>query len=136
MKPAEFDSTVVDIDINGVKFRVKGSILKFDGFLKLYDDRDLDSGKESNSKDKSSPSVQKEVRLPALSEGQKLEVDKIISEKKFTETLTEIYGSFTCVKYLEKNGIGRPSTYASIIETLLKRGYTGSVRLANFTLPP
>lgn len=123
MKPAEFDSTVVDIDINGVKFRVKGSILKFDGFLKLYDDRDLDSGKESNTKDKSSPSVQKEIRLPALSEGQKLEVDKIISEKKFTKPSPR-YTEASLVKYLEKNGIGRPSTYASIIETLLKRGYT------------
>tara|TARA_B100000674_G_scaffold488893_1_gene501894 strand:- start:418 stop:2487 length:2070 start_codon:yes stop_codon:yes gene_type:complete len=123
MKPAEFDSTVVDIDINGVHFRVKGSILRFDGFLRLYDDRDLESEKESSAKGKSGPNSQKEIRLPSLEEGQKLEVEKIISEKKFTKPSPR-YTEASLVKYLEKNGIGRPSTYASIIETLLKRGYT------------
>tara|TARA_Y100000589_G_scaffold283981_1_gene282538 strand:- start:2598 stop:4667 length:2070 start_codon:yes stop_codon:yes gene_type:complete len=123
MKPAAFDSTVVDIDINGIHFRIKGSILRFDGFLKLYDDRDLESDKEAGVKSKSSASSQKEVRLPILKEGQRLDVEKIIPEKKFTKPSPR-YTEASLVKYLEKNGIGRPSTYASIIETLLKRGYT------------
>lgn len=119
MRAAIFNATVVSININDVPFRVKGSVLKFEGFLKLYDDRDLESEKSSG---KSKPSQQKEVKLPSLEEGQRLEVDKLVPEKKFTKPSPR-YTEASLVKYLEKNGIGRPSTYASIIETLMKRGY-------------
>lgn len=123
MKAAAFDSTVVDIDINEVAFRVKGSVLRFDGFLKLYDDRDLDSEKGLVNGNSAKISEQNEVSLPFLEEGQTLQVLKIIPEKKFTKPSPR-YTEASLVKYLEKNGIGRPSTYASIIETLLRRGYT------------
>lgn len=122
MKAAIFNATVVDIDINGVSFRVKGSILKFDGFLKLYDDRDLENERGSGKDSVAKPSQQNEVKLPSLEEGQKLEVEKLVPEKKFTKPSPR-YTEASLVKYLEKNGIGRPSTYASIIETLMKRGY-------------
>ncbi len=113
MKPASFDATIVDIDINSIPFRAKGSILKFDGFLKAYDDRDLEDKKKDSDKD---------VELPPLQMGQELNSPKIVGEKKFTKPPSR-YTEASLVKFLEKNGIGRPSTYATIIETLIKRQY-------------
>lgn len=114
MSPAESDATIIDIDINAVPFRVKGSILRFDGFLKAYDDRDIESG----AKKKKNP----DVNLPPLEENQVLNVEKFIPEKKFTKPPARFTES-SLVKYLEKFGIGRPSTYGSLIETLIKRNY-------------
>jgi len=110
MKPARFAATKVDIDINGVKFRARGRVLKFDGFLRVY--RDLEPGKEGSE----------DSLLPPLKKGQDLVTEKIVDEKKFTKPPPR-YTEASLVKFLEKNGIGRPSTYASIIETLLKRNY-------------
>ncbi|PCJ16034.1 MAG: DNA topoisomerase I [Candidatus Cloacimonadota bacterium] len=112
MSAAESDATVVDIDINSIPFRVKGSILRFDGFLKAYDDRDIEDKKKKNG----------DVTLPPLQENQSLEVEKLIPEKKFTKPPARFTES-SLVKYLEKFGIGRPSTYGSLIETLIKRNY-------------
>jgi DNA topoisomerase I len=110
MKPARFAATKVDIDINGIGFRARGRVLKFDGFLRVY--RDLEPAKEGSE----------DRLLPPLKKGQDLDTEKIVDEKKFTKPPPR-YTEASLVKFLEKNGIGRPSTYASIIETLLKRNY-------------
>jgi DNA topoisomerase-1 len=115
MKPARYAATSVNIDINQVPFFVKGRVLKFDGFLRVYDDTDLDQGKEAGSKNT-------DLQLPPLTQGQELTVTEIVPERKFTKPPPR-YTESSLVKFLEKNGIGRPSTYATIIETLLRRNY-------------
>ncbi len=110
MAPAEFDSATADIHINSIAFRARGSMLVFDGFLKAYDDRDLDKKKDESG------------MLPPLEKGQDLSTPKIVGEKKFTKPPAR-YTEASLVKFLEKHGIGRPSTYATIIDTLQRRLY-------------
>lgn len=114
MKPALFDSTTLRVDINGVEFRARGSVLKFEGFIKVYDDREIDNDNKKSAEPKN--------ELPPVEEGQELGVKKLIPEKKFTKPPAR-YTEASLIKYLEKNGIGRPSTYASIIDTLIRRNY-------------
>jgi len=113
MKPALFDATRVRIDINSIGFKTKGSILRFDGFLRVYDDRESEGKKGKDKEDTS---------LPPLEKDEELEVERILSEKKFTKPPPR-YTEASLVKFLEKRGIGRPSTYAMIIETLISRNY-------------
>lgn len=113
MQPALFDATKVRILINSIPFKTKGSILRFEGFLRVYDDRDDNLSKGKDRED--SP-------LPPLERGEELDVEKILSEKKFTKPPPR-YTEASLVKFLEKRGIGRPSTYAMIIETLISRNY-------------
>lgn len=113
MKPALFDATKARILINSVPFKTKGSILKFDGFLRVYDDREDNLSKGKDRED---------CPLPPLEKGEELDVEKILSEKKFTKPPPR-YTEASLVKFLEKRGIGRPSTYAMIIETLISRNY-------------
>jgi DNA topoisomerase-1 len=118
MLPAIFDQTTIDITAGEYTFRANGSVQKFDGYLRVYqtpaaiadreDDEKADEG-EGNA-------------LPRVTEGQILRLDKIRPDQHFTEPPPR-YNDATLVKDLEEKGIGRPSTYASIISTLVDREY-------------
>ena len=106
MHDAVVITTGVDLLNNDYLFRATGSILKFDGYLKVY-------GKYEDNEDK---------ELPDLSNVKEITADDIVSEQHFTKPLPR-YTESSLIKELEKLGIGRPSTYATIIETLKSRDY-------------
>ena len=121
MNPAIFDQTTVDIDANskGVdhRFRVSGSVLKFEGFLKVYEE-------SKDSKDEEDEALKH--KLPELTEGQKLTLKSLSSEQHFTEPPPR-FNEASLVKELEERGIGRPSTYSAIISTIQERQYVQKV---------
>lgn len=111
MAPARFDTTSVDIVVGKGIFRVTGQVQTFAGFLSVYEEGVDDSEDEENAK-----------KLPELHEGDNLPVDRIFGEQHFTQPPPR-YSEASLVKALEEYGIGRPSTYASIISTLKEREY-------------
>ena len=118
MKPALFDQTTIDVSAkgkNGVDytFRATGSVLKFEGFLKVYQE-----GKDTVDED----DEELKHRLPAVTEGEVLRFRKITPEQHFTEPPPR-FNEATLVKRLEADGVGRPSTYASILSTIQEREY-------------
>jgi len=106
MTPAQFDTVAADITIGEGTFRATGQTLAFAGFLAVYQEDD----------------DEEESKLPALAEGETLPVDKLYGEQHFTQPPPR-YTEASLVKALEEYGIGRPSTYASIISTLQDREY-------------
>ncbi|PYV82122.1 MAG: type I DNA topoisomerase [Acidobacteria bacterium] len=115
--PAVFDQTTVDIDAKSGAdtfwFRVTGSILKFDGFLKVY---------EESKEGKDEEDEELKHKLPALEAGQKLTLRELKPEQHFTEPPPR-YNEASLVKELEERGIGRPSTYSAILSTIQERQY-------------
>jgi len=111
MKPAIFDVTTVDIKAGKYTFRANGSIIKFKGFMSVY----MESIDDESDEDK-------ESILPELTVGQLLLLLKLIPEQHFTQPPPR-YTEATLVKILEEKGIGRPSTYATIISTIQDRKY-------------
>ena len=108
MSEAQYDVTTVEIEAGDYLFRATGSILRFPGFTKIYQVEE----EEGEEKEK----------LPPLMEGQILTLLKLEPKQHFTEPPPR-YTEATLIKALEEKGIGRPSTYAPILETILKRGY-------------
>ncbi len=112
MESAEFDQVAVDISGTNTTFRATGSVLKFDGFLTLYqEDRDDPSEDEEG-----------EGRLPDMKAEQPLTRQETKPEQHFTQPPPR-YSEASLVKRLEELGIGRPSTYASILQVLQDRSY-------------
>lgn len=111
MTPARFDTTTIDITVGQGIFRVTGQVQTFAGFLSVYEEGVDDSQDDENNK-----------KLPELIEGDQLPIDKIYGEQHFTQPPPR-YSEASLVKALEEYGIGRPSTYASIISTLKEREY-------------
>lgn len=109
MKPALMDQTTADIQAGPYTFRAAGSVLKFKGFLEVYD-----PGQKE----------EKEV-LPPLSKDQILGLKELLPKQHFTQPPPR-FTEATLVKELEENGIGRPSTYASIIQTIRGKDYVES----------
>jgi DNA topoisomerase I len=123
MVPAVFDQTTVDIAAVADRtydFRVSGSVLKFDGYLKVYEQVKVESKKDEEDDDSD------DKRLPELKDGQALTKQRIDSEQKFTEPPPR-FNEASLVKTLEEKGIGRPSTYASIINTIQDRDYVKKI---------
>ena len=125
MESAELERTTADIETKGIdskaySFRANGSVVKFDGFLRVYNE-DLDDGEDEDAK-----------RLPAMSRGDRIGVKSIAANQHFTEPPPR-YSEASLTKKLEELGIGRPSTYVSIMTTLRDRGY---VRLDKKRLIP
>ena len=115
MAPAVLDQTTVDIEAAGYTFRATGSVVKFAGFTKIYEEgRDEDAAEE------------KKGRLPRLEQSQKLDLHKLEPKQHFTEPPPR-YTEATLVKALEENRIGRPSTYSTIVETIQARGYVEQI---------
>lgn len=110
MSPAVFDTTSVDIAAGEYLFRASGSIIKFAGFMKVYIE-----GRDDGESDE-------EKLLPELTEGEEVEARSLQQKQHFTQPPPR-YTDATLVKTLEEKGIGRPSTYAPIVETIIKRGY-------------
>ena len=106
MADAKTKTTTYTFNSGDYDFTCSGSVITFDGFLKVY--KDFDSSKE--------------VTLPKLKEGEKVDVDEFIKEQHFTEGPSR-YTEAKLIKALEEEGVGRPSTYATIIETIIWRNY-------------
>ena len=121
MPPATFDETTVDVKAGEYQFRVKGTVPKFPGWLAAYG-QTVEEKPETEKDDDDSPSGV----LPPLVEGDRLELRALRPEQKFTQPPPR-FTEATLVKELEENGIGRPSTYASIIGVLQDREYTNKV---------
>jgi DNA topoisomerase-1 len=118
MMPALFDQTTIDVAAKGNNgadylFRATGSVLKFEGFLKAYQE-----GKDQADEE----DEELRHRLPAVAEGESLRFRAIKPEQHFTEPPPR-YNEATLVKRLEADGVGRPSTYASILSTIQEREY-------------
>lgn len=114
MSDAALERTVVDIKISNrpEKFQATGEVLLFDGFLKVYmESNDDDGDEDSNS-----------ALLPPLKTGQQLNADEIIATERFAQRPPR-YSEASLVKKMEELGIGRPSTYAPTISTIINRGY-------------
>ena len=116
MVPAVFDQTTIDVAANGrdgatYMFRATGSVPKFKGFLEVYEE-----GKDQKDEDDD------ERRLPLVTQGEELRFKAILPEQHFTEPPPR-YNEATLVKELESDGVGRPSTYASILSTIQEREY-------------
>ena len=125
MESADVERTTADIAARAggrlLELRATGTVIKFDGFLKVYqEDRD-----EPDEDDESK-------RLPAMSQGEALEKRAIAADQHFTEPPPR-FSEASLVKQMEELGIGRPSTYASILQVLKDRGY---VRLEKKRLMP
>jgi DNA topoisomerase-1 len=112
MTPAVFDQTTIEIAAKADRtydFRISGSILKFDGFLAVWDN------------------AAEDTILPDMTAGQALQIQSVDPEQKFTEPPPR-YNEASLVKVLEERGIGRPSTYASIINTIQDRDYVKKIQ--------
>ena len=125
MESAEFERTSADLGATGkdgkhYTFRATGSVVKFDGFLKVYNE-DLDEGEDEDAR-----------RLPAMARGDGIGVRKVAAEQHFTEPPPR-YSEASIIKKMEELGIGRPSTYVSVLSTIRDRGY---VRLDKKRLIP
>jgi DNA topoisomerase-1 len=123
MTPAIYDTTTIDFDIDKYLFRATGSVMVFDGFHVLYADT-KEAGEEQTFEDL--------APVPALDKGDEAAVEKITPNQHFTEPPPR-FSEASLVKELESDGIGRPSTYASIVSTLRERDY---VRLENRRFHP
>ncbi len=115
MESAEFERTTADLGATGqdgkhYTFRATGSVVKFDGFLKAYHE-DLDDEEDEDAR-----------RLPAMAKGDGIGVRKVSAEQHFTEPPPR-YSEASIIKKLEELGIGRPSTYVSVLSTIRDRGY-------------
>ena len=111
---AEIDRTTIDIDVSGAEqqFVATGEVIRFDGFLRLY----------SESTDDESTSESGESVLPEMAPGDRVESAQITATERFTQAPAR-YNEASLVKRLEELGIGRPSTYAPTITTIINRGY-------------
>src|SRR5580692_10272135 len=118
MLPAIFDQTTIDITAGDYTFRANGSVQKFDGYLRVYQMPAAIADREEDEKDDEGEGR----ALPQVKEGQILRLDKIRPDQHFTEPPPR-YNDATLVKELEEKGIGRPSTYAAIISTIVEREY-------------
>ncbi len=115
MESAEFERTTADLGATGqdgkhYTFRATGSVVKFDGFLKAYHE-DLDDEEDEDAR-----------RLPAMAKGDGIGVRRVSAEQHFTEPPPR-YSEASIIKKLEELGIGRPSTYVSVLSTIRDRGY-------------
>ncbi|MDD5240614.1 MAG: type I DNA topoisomerase [Sulfuricella sp.] len=112
MAPAKFDTVSLDLAVadDGTLFRASGQTLVFPGFIAVYLESEDDQDEEGESK------------LPPMETGEQLPADKLYGEQHFTQPPPR-YTEASLVKDLEEHGIGRPSTYASIISTLQAREY-------------
>jgi DNA topoisomerase-1 len=119
MMPALYDQTTIDVSTTGKNnrveyiFRATGSVLKFDGYLKVYKE-----GKDQADEE----DEEMKHHLPLVMEGEHLKFKAIRPEQHFTEPPPR-YNEATLVKRLESDGVGRPSTYASILSTIQEREY-------------
>jgi len=119
MTSAIFDQTTIDIRAGRFTFRSSGSVQKFDGFLKVYQEGRDDKAQDDDEDDEGRS-------LPLVQQGEHLKLNSITPDQHFTEPPPR-YSEATLVKALEEKGIGRPSTYAAIMTTIQDREYVEKV---------
>jgi len=113
MNPAVYDRTTVDIEAGAAVFRATGQVTKFDGFMRVYiEGRDDPAADDENG----------EATLPAMTEGELVKLLGFAPEQHFTQPPPR-FSQATLIKELEEKGIGRPSTYAAIMTSILNREY-------------
>ncbi len=110
MAPAVLDTVSFDIENSGYIFKSSGHTLKFSGYMSVYGVDDEDSEDEELAK------------LPVIKRGETLRCDSVVHQQHFTEAPAR-YTEASLIKFLEENGIGRPSTYAPIISIIISRDY-------------
>jgi DNA topoisomerase-1 len=110
MSPAVINTVAVDIKSGEYLFRANGSMVKFSGFLEVYQE-----GKDEEP-------AEQEGQLPKINQGEKVKLKKLDPKQHFTQPPPR-YTEATLIKTLEEKGIGRPSTYAPTIDTISKRNY-------------
>ncbi|MGQ9694515.1 MAG: type I DNA topoisomerase [Thermodesulfobacteriota bacterium] len=118
MNPAIFDQTTVDIQAGKYLFRATGSVLLFPGFMALY----IEGADENNGQGE-----QPEEKLPPLTVGDVLKLMELKPEQHFTQPPPR-YTEATLIKELEEKGIGRPSTYATILDNIQERKYVAKIK--------
>ena len=114
MNPAIFDATTIDIKAGIYLFRATGSVIKFDGFRRIYMEGKDDAGGDE------SESSEENANLPVVKEGDMLNLRSLAPKQHFTQPPPR-YNEATLVKMLEAKEIGRPSTYTSILSTIQDR---------------
>jgi len=119
MTSALFDQTTIDIAAGRFIFRSTGSVQKFDGFLKIYQEGRDDTPKDGDDEEE-------ERNLPRVTEGETLALNAITPNQHFTDPPPR-FSEATLVKALEEKGIGRPSTYAAIMTTIQDREYAEKI---------
>jgi DNA topoisomerase-1 len=124
MTPAEFDQTIIEIGGGEFVFRASGRIIVFDGYLSVYLDEDQNQQDEEDEK----------TPLPDVIQNQELKLKKVYAKESQTQPPPR-YNQATLIKELEEKGIGRPSTYATIVSTLLDREYVALKNKAFYPTP-
>ncbi|MGZ6194231.1 MAG: type I DNA topoisomerase [Candidatus Binataceae bacterium] len=112
MNPAVYDRTTVDIEATEAVFRATGQVVKFDGFMRVYTEGQDDAASDDDEA----------ATLPAMNEGETLKLLGFEPEQHFTQPPPR-FSQATLIKELEDKGIGRPSTYAAIMTSILNREY-------------
>lgn len=118
MTPAVFDQTTIEINAGRFMFRASGSVQKFDGFLKVY--------QESRGVQETEDEDDEGRDLPMVKPGEELRLNSLTPNQHFTEPPPR-YSEASLVKALEEKGIGRPSTYAAIMTTIQEREYVEKI---------
>lgn len=121
MADAIFDVVTVEVEADGNTFQASGTTMKFDGFTSLYTyskDEDTDSEEDSTEDGKQ--------KLPSIKQGESLSLVSTLPEQHYTAAPPR-YSESSIIKTLEKEGIGRPSTYATIVDTIQQRKYVKKV---------
>ncbi len=132
MVPAVYDQTTADIAAGRATFRATGSILKFPGYLAVYGAKppDEEAGAEEEKKEENGNGEEKaraeDRQLPPLEQGMELQLRRLLPEQHFTQPPPR-FNESSLVKELEERGIGRPSTYAAILDTIQEKGYVEKV---------
>jgi DNA topoisomerase-1 len=139
MAAAEFEQTAIDIEClpagappGGYLFRATGSIPRFRGFLELYQETSRQAGETNGNGEGEGDEGSEANVLPDLSQGERLSLLEMVPAQHFTQPPPR-FSESALIKELEERGIGRPSTYASIVKTIKDRGY---VRLAEGRFVP
>jgi DNA topoisomerase-1 len=136
MSSALFNVRTIEIKAGEYEFKTTGSTLKFPGFLAVYSDAGESGDAKKTDEETLGDNLEdpEKVSLPELKEGEFLNLDKLAPKQHFTQPPPR-YTEASIVKTLEENGIGRPSTYAPIIETILQRRYVSLENKRFFPTP-
>ena len=117
MESAVLSTVTADFEASGNVFRTSGYTVDFQGYMALYEESEEETRGNADE-----VAEQKNIRLPAVKEGQTVTSGDILFDKHFTEPPAR-YNDASLIKFLEEMGIGRPSTFATIITTIITRGY-------------